>query len=282
MAGTDWMRPDPNLVDRPPIDLQTDRPHSARVYDYLLGGKDNFPADREVAEADLRANPASRVGPRQNRAFLCRAVRFLAAEAGIRQFLDVGTGIPTSPNTHEVAQGVAPECRIVYVDNDPIVLAHARARLASSPEGRTQYIDADLREPQRILDSPQLRQTLDLGQPVGLLLFATMHLVPDELDPYGIVARLVDPLVPGSYLALSQITPDFAPEAWERTKEIAGRGGVTMRPRSRTDIARYFTGLEIVEPGLQVVHRWRPDPDENPDEIPDALVSMYGGVARKP
>jgi hypothetical protein len=282
MAGTDWMRPDPNLVDRPPIDLQTDRPHSARVYDYLLGGKDNFPADREVAEADLRANPASRVGPRQNRAFLCRAVRFLAAEAGIRQFLDVGTGIPTSPNTHEVAQGVAPECRIVYVDNDPIVLAHARARLASSSEGRTQYIDADLREPQRILDSPQLRQTLDLGQPVGLLLFATMHLVPDELDPYGIVARLVDPLVPGSYLALSQITPDFAPEAWERTKEIAGRGGVTMRPRSRTDIARYFTGLEIVEPGLQVVHRWRPDPDENPDEIPDALVSMYGGVARKP
>jgi hypothetical protein len=282
MAGTDWMRPDPNLVDRPAIDLQTDRPHSARVYDYLLGGKDNFPADREVAEADLRANPASRVGPRQNRAFLCRAVRYLAAEAGIRQFLDVGTGIPTSPNTHEVAQGVAPECRIVYVDNDPIVLAHARARLASSPEGRTQYIDADLREPQRILDSPQLRQTLDLGQPVGLLMFATMHLVPDELDPYGIVARLVGPLVPGSYLALSQITPDFAPEAWERTKEIAGRGGVTMRPRSRTDIARYFTGLEVVEPGLQVVHRWRPDPDENPDEIPDALVSMYGGVARKP
>ena len=282
MAGTDWMRPDPNSVDRPAIDLQTDRPHSARIYDYLLGGKDNFTADREVAEADLRANPASRVGPRQNRAFLCRAVRYLAAEAGIRQFLDVGTGIPTSPNTHEVAQGVAPGCRIVYVDNDPIVLAHARARLASSPEGRTQYIDADLREPQRILDSPQLRQTLDLGQPVGLLLFATMHLVPDELDPYGIVARLVGPLVPGSYLALSQITPDFAPEAWERTKEIAGRGGVTMRPRSRTDIARYFTGLEVVEPGLQVVHRWRPDPDENPDEIPDAQVSMYGGVARKP
>jgi hypothetical protein len=282
MAGTDWMRPDANLVDRPPVDLHTDRPHSARVYDYLLGGKDNFQADREVAEADMRANPASRVGPRQNRAFLCRAVRFLAAEAGIRQFLDVGTGIPTSPNTHEVAQGVAPECRIVYVDNDPIVLVHARARLASGTQGRTQYIDADLREPQQILNSPQLTQTLDLGQPVGLLLFATMHLIPDELDPHGIVARLVEPLVPGSYLALSQITPDFAPEAWEKTKEIAGRGGVTMCPRPRTEIARYFSGLEIVEPGLQVVHRWRPDPDENPDEIPDALVSMYGGVARKP
>jgi hypothetical protein len=282
MTGTDWMRPDPSLADRTPIDLQTDRPHSARVYDYLLGGKDNFPADREVAEADMRANPASRVGPRQNRAFLRRAVRFLAAEAGIRQFLDVGTGIPTSPNTHEVAQGVAPESRIVYVDNDPIVLAHARALLTSSAEGRTQYIDADLRDPSRILTSHQLTGTLDLTKPVGLLLFATMHLVPDEQDPYGIVARLVDALVPGSYLALSQITPDFAPDAWEKTKEIAGRGGVTMRPRTRTDIARYFEGLEIVEPGLQVVHHWRPDPDERPAEIPDALVSMYGGVARKP
>jgi hypothetical protein len=282
MAGTDWMRPDPNLLERAPIDLQTDRPHSARVYDYLLGGKDNFPADREVAEADMRANPASRVGPRQNRAFLRRAVTFLAAEAGLRQFLDIGTGIPTSPNTHEVAQGVAPECHVVYVDNDPIVLAHARALLTSSDQGRTQYIDADLRDPERILDSPQLRDTLDLTQPVGLLMFATMHLITDEQDPYGIVARLIDPLVPGSYLALSQITPDFAPEAWERTKEIAGRGGVTMRPRPRAEIARYFEGLEIIEPGLQVVHRWRPDPDERPDEIPDALVSMYGGVARKP
>jgi hypothetical protein len=281
MASTDWMRPDPNLLERAPIDLQTDRPHSARVYDYLLGGKDNFPADREVAEADMRANPASRVGPRQNRAFLRRAVRYLTAEAGLRQFLDIGTGIPTSPNTHEVAQGVAPECRVVYVDNDPIVLAHARALLTSSPEGRTQYIDADLREPEQILASTQLRGTLDLSQPVGLLLFATMHLVADEQDPYGIVGRLVDALVPGSHLALSQITPDFAPEAWERTKEIAGRGGVTMRPRARADIARYFEGLEIIEPGLQVVHHWRPDPDERPDDIPDALVSMYGGVARK-
>ena len=282
MAGTDWMRPDPGLIERPPIDLQTDRPHSARVYDYLLGGKDNFPADRAVAEADLRANPASRVGPRQNRAFLRRAVRFLAAEAGIRQFLDVGTGIPTSPNVHEVAQSVAPSSRIVYVDNDPIVLAHARALLASRPEGRTQYIDADLRQPELILTSAQLRETLDLERPMALLVFATMHLVPDELDPYGIVARLVDALAPGSYLALSQITADFAPEAWERTIQIAGRGGVTMRPRARTDIDHYFTGLEVVEPGLQVVHRWRPDPDEKPDEIPDALVSMYGGVARKP
>jgi hypothetical protein len=282
MTDTDWMRPDPSLVERAPIDLQTDRPHSARVYDYLLGGKDNFPADREVAEADMRANPASRVGPRQNRAFLRRAVRFLAAEAGIRQFLDIGTGIPTSPNTHEVAQGVAPDSRIVYVDNDPIVLAHARALLTSSPQGRTQYIDADLLQPARILASRHLEETLDLSQPVALLLFATMHLIPDEQDPFGIVAGLVDVLVPGSYLALSQITPDFAPEAWEKTKEIAGRGGVTMRPRARADIARYFDGLDIVEPGLQVVHHWRPDPDETPAEIPDALVSMYGGVARKP
>jgi len=282
MAGTEWMKPDPALAERPPIDLHTDRPHSARVYDYLLGGKDNFPADRAVAEADMRANPASRVGPRQNRAFLRRAVQFLAGEAGIRQFIDIGTGIPTPPNVHEVAQAIAPDAHVVYVDNDPIVLAHARALLASRPEGRTEYIDADLRQPDQILRSKQLRNTIDLDQPVALLLIAIMHLFPDERDPFGTVARLVDALPAGSYLALSQTTDDFDPEAWARTIEIAARGGVTMCPRPRAAIARYFDGLELVEPGLQVVHHWRPDPDEKPDEIPDGLVSMFGGVARKP
>jgi hypothetical protein len=280
MAGTDWMKPDPALAGRAPVDLRPDRPHPARIYDYLLGGKDNFPADRAVAEADLRANPASRVGPRQNRAFLRRVVQYLATEAGIRQVLDIGTGIPTSPNVHEVAQAVAPSSRIVYVDNDPIVLSHARALLTSHPEGRTDYIDADLRDVDTIL--ARAGQTLDLSQPVGLLMIALFHLVPDDWEPYDITARLVAGLVPGSYLALSQITADYDPESWKATVAIAARGGLTMRPRARADIDRFFVGLEMVEPGAQAVHRWRPDPTEDPSQLPDRLVAMYGGLARKP
>jgi hypothetical protein len=274
------MRPDPDAPDRATVDLQTDRPHPARVYDYMLGGKDNFPADRAAAEQGLRVNPYLRTTTRENRAFLQRAVRYLAEEAGIRQFLDIGTGIPTAPNVHQVAQASAPESRIVYVDNDPIVLAHARALLTSSPEGKTAYIDADLRDVGSIFDSPQLRATLDLSQPVGLLLIAVMHFIPDTDDPYGFTAGLLDSLPSGSYLALSHLTADFAPEVMERAADVLRERGVTMVLRSRPETERFFDGLELVEPAVQSVHRWRPD-SADASAVSDAEVSVYGGLALK-
>ena len=261
------------------VDLHTDRPHPARVYDYLLGGKDNFEADRIAAEQGLKANPDGRIPPRENRAFLGRAVRYLAAEAGIRQFLDIGTGIPTPPNVHQVAQSVAPDARIVYVDNDPMVLTHARALLSSSEAGRTEYIDSDLHDIDAILGSPALRATIDLDQPVGLLLIAVMHLVGDDDDPYGIVRRLLEPLPSGSYLALSHLTGDFAPEAWASIAAIYKRTGVTLQVRPKAAVERFFDGLELVEPGVRVLPAWRPDNGAEPPT--DAQVSVYGGVARK-
>jgi hypothetical protein len=274
---------DPDRSEAQPVDLRTDRPHPARVYDYLLGGKDNFPADRAAAAQGMQANPNSLIPPRENRAFLRRAVRYLAAEAGVSQFLDIGTGIPTSPNVHEVAQEVTPAARIVYVDNDPIVLVHARARLTSSPEGRTAYIDADLRDVDRILRSPQLLATLDLDQPVALLLIAIMHFIPDSDDPYGVARRLLDALPSGSYLALSHLTGDFDPEAWEGVAAVYRKSGVIMRVRSRPEIERFFDGLDLVEPGLVSLPHWRPDPATGEADRPtDAQVSVYGGVARKP
>nr|WP_213450764.1 SAM-dependent methyltransferase [Micromonospora sp. NBRC 107566] len=274
------MKPDPDHADRPAVDLRTDRPHPARVYDFLLGGKDNFSADRAAAEQGMKANPNSRIPPRENRAFLRRAVRYLAAEAGIRQFLDIGTGIPTSPNVHEVAQSVAPDSRVVYVDNDPIVLAHARALLASSAEGRTEYIDADLRNVDQILSSPQLRETIDLDRPVGLLLIAIMHFVGDADEPYRLARELLAALPSGSYLALSHLTGDYDPAAWEGVAAVYRRTGVTMQVRSKAEIERFFDGLELVDPGVQPIARWRPEPGT--DEVDDAKVSVYGGVARKP
>jgi hypothetical protein len=275
--------PVPNYeqADRPPVDLRTEYPHPARVYDYLLGGKDNFAADRAAAEKGLKANGNSRVPPRENRAFLARAVRYLAAEAGIRQFLDIGTGIPTAPNVHQVAQQVDPAARVVYVDNAPLVLSHARALLTGSEQGRTEYLDADLRDVDGILDSPRLRQVIDLDQPVGLLLIAILHFVGDSDQPYEIVRRLLDALPSGSYLALSHLTGDFEPAAWEKIAEIYRLQGVTMRVRPKAEIERFFAGLEMVDPGLQVVTHWRPEPDAG-EPPSDAAVSVYGAVARKP
>jgi hypothetical protein len=271
------------MTDHVPIDLKTDRPHPARVYDYLLGGKDNFEADRTAAAEGIKANPNSRIPPRENRAFLRRAVRFLASEAGIRQFLDIGTGIPTSPNVHEVAQAVSPESRIVYVDNDPIVLAHARALLTSNPRGATDYIDADLRDVDKILESTQLSKTLDLGQPVGLLLIAVMHFIGDDDDPYGIARRLLDALPAGSYLALSHLTGDFDSKAWAGVAAVYRKSGVIMQVRAKSEIERFFTGVDLVRPGLVSLPHWRPDPGAEAAEQPtDAQVSVYGGVARKP
>jgi hypothetical protein len=277
------MRADPQ-EEWPPADLRTDRPHPARVYDYLLGGKDNFAADREAAQEALRANPNGRHSCLENRAFLQRAVRYLAAEAGVRQFLDIGTGLPTSPNVHEVAQSVIPAARIAYADNDPIVLAHARALLTSTPEGKTVYVDADLRDPDAILAAPQVRETLDFRQPVGLLLLAIMHFIPDEARPYDIAARLLDALPAGSYLALTHLTGDFDPQAWAGVTQTYARNGMVMRVRSLPEVERFFGGLDLVEPGVQSLLWWRPGQRGSfPDgQHTDATVSCYGGVARKP
>jgi len=282
MAEMDWASSDPDEPGHQTVDLHTDQPHPARVYDYLLGGKDNFAADRAAAEAGLRANPNSRIPPRENRAFLGRAVRYLAGEAGISQFLDIGTGIPTSPNVHEVAQQIEPRARIVYVDNDPIVLTQARALLTTGPEGRIAYIDADLRDIDAILGSAELQRTLDLSKPVGLLLIAVMHFIPDEDDPWALAARLLAALPSGSYLALSHLTGDFDPAAWAGVVAVYRRSGVTMQVRPKPDVERFFAGLDLIDPGVVSLPQWRPDPSDFCSPPSDAAVSVYGGVARKP
>ena len=282
MTEMDWATSDPDEPGHPPVDLHTDQPHPARVYDYLLGGKDNFAADRAAAEAGLRANPNSRIPPRANRAFLGRVVRYLAGEAGISQFLDIGTGIPNSPNVHEVAQEIQPRARIAYVDNDPIVLTQARALLTTGPRGRTAYIDADLRDIDAILGSADLQRTLDLSQPVGLLLIAVLHFIPDEDDPWALAARLLAALPSGSYLALSHLTGDFDPAAWAGVVAVYRRSGVTMQVRHKPDIDRFFAGLDLIDPGVVSLPRWRPDPSDVGRPPSDAAVSVYGGVARKP
>jgi hypothetical protein len=255
------------------------RPHPARRYDYWLGGKDNFQADRDAAEAIAAVYPHIRTAARENRAFMQRAVRFLAAEAGIRQFLDIGTGLPTANNVHDVAQGVAPESRIVYVDNDPLVLVHARALLTSSAEGATAYIDADARRPETILDDPALRDTLDFSQPVALLLVALLHFVEDHEDPHGIVSRLVDALPAGSYLVLSHATFDpLDPETIAAMNAINEGIKPRFSPRPYAAVARFFDGLELLEPGIVSVSDWRPGPGPRPSP---AEATGYGAVALK-
>ena len=206
-------------------EIDTSKPHAARIYDYLLGGKDHFAIDRETAEKGIKLIPTGRTAARENRTFLGRAVRYLVAEAGIRQFLDIGTGLPSANNVHEVAQAEAPESRVVYVDNDPIVLAHARALLTSTPQGRSAYIEADLCEPGTILGAPALAATLDMTKPVALMLVGLLHFVPDEQDPARAVATLVDALPPGSYVTVSHGSPEFNPEAAAGVQP-RGRGGL--------------------------------------------------------
>jgi len=264
-------------------DIDTSRPHSARMYDYFLGGKTNYEADIQGAEAVIGIWPGVRTGARVNRAFMHRAVRWLVREAGIRQFLDVGTGIPTEPNLHQVAQDLAPEARIVYADNDPIVLRYAQALLRSTPEGRTAYLHADATDPDSILDHPELREVLDLSRPVALSLNALLHYVGDDRKPHETVARLVDALAPGSYLTLTHCTPDFDPETWERLSRLSMSGSAaSARARTREEILRFFEGLEFVEPGLVAPHHWKPEPDQPFADASDAEVSLYAGVARKP
>jgi hypothetical protein len=260
--------------------IDVSRAHSARMYDYYLGGKDNFAADRETADKAMRSWHSVRTAVRENRAFLGRAVRYVAVEAGIRQFLDIGTGLPSANNVHEVAQSVAPESRVVYVDNDPIVLAHAKALLAGTSEGRTAYIEADLREPGKILAHPATRDVLDFHQPIALMLVAILHFLPDEDDPQAIVRTLVGALPSGSYLIASHVTPEHDPAGVHGLEESYRAGGVPAQARTAEEFTRLvFDGLELVEPGVELVSEWRPEGDG--PRPPAAEVSWYGAVARK-
>jgi len=251
--------------------------HIARVYDYWLGGKDNYAADRAVAEQVMQAYPDIVYSVRANRAFLARVARYLVGEVGIRQFLDIGTGIPTADNTHEVAQSVAPECRVVYVDNDPIVLSHARALLASDPAGVTDYIDADLRDPEQILAGAA--RVLDFSRPVAVMLMAILQHVGDEDDPYQVVSTLMGAVPPGSYLALSHPAKDIDAEAMAKMADSLNKmmaEKVTFRDRPA--VARFFGGLELVEPGMVQASKWRPANDAEAA----SPAALWGGVARKP
>ncbi|MFI9245062.1 SAM-dependent methyltransferase [Streptomyces sp. NPDC053086] len=256
-------------------DIDTSRPHPARVYDWFLGGKDNYPVDEQLGRQIAAIDGGAPKAARANRAFMRRATRALAAETGIRQFLDIGTGIPTEPNLHQIAQSVVPDARVVYVDNDPIVLAHASALLRGTPEGVTEYVQADARDPHAILE--QAARVLDLDRPVALSLIALLHFVADEDGAHGLVSTLVEALAPGSALVLSTMTADFEPENVRRGIAAYAAGGVTLVARSHAEVSTFFRGLDLLEPGIVPVADWRPD------EAPaDGPISLYGGVARKP
>jgi S-adenosyl methyltransferase len=256
--------------------LDTGVAHIARVYDYTLGGKNNFAADREAGDALVQTMPSIVVGVRESRAFLARAVRFMAAECGIRQFLDIGTGLPTSNNTHEVAQSVAPESRIVYVDNDPMVLAHARALLTSSPEGKTIYIHADLRETDQILQ--EAREILDFDRPIGVMLIGILHCIPDEDGPYEIVRHLLASVRSGSHLALGHPASDIEVNASAAaTANLNSKLAEPVTFRDRDAVSAFLEGTEVLDPGLVQYPQWRPEPGRA-DTGP---VSAWCGVARK-
>ncbi len=257
--------------------LDTSVAHSARVYDYWLGGKDNYAADRAAAEAIIAVRPAIIRDIRANRDFMRRAAAFLAAQ-GIRQFLDIGTGIPTRPNLHEVVQDIAPDARIVYADNDPVVLAHARALLVGSPEGETAYLHADLRHPGLILQ--EAARTLDFAKPTAVMLVSILQLIKDEDDPYGIVARLMSAVAPGSYLVLTHPASDILSElVAEITRRYNESVATPATLRDFGEFARFFDGLELIDPGIVQCHRWRPRPGVSVDEYE---VAGWGAVGRKP
>jgi hypothetical protein len=258
-------------------DFDTSVPHIARVYDYWLGGKDNFAADRELGERTLEAYPNLVFSVRANRAFLTRTIRFLAGETGIRQFLDIGTGIPTANNTHEVAQRAAPDSRIVYVDNDPVVLSHARALLKSSPQGACAYLDADLRDPDAILAAAA--DTLDFGRPIAIMLIAVMHFIGDDAQASEIITRLTAACVPGSYLVISHVGGDIdAEQQTEMVRRLNQSVAEKATMRDRAGVTRLFDGLELVTPGVVRVSDWRPDSDLEAA----SPTGLWGGVARQP
>ncbi|MGW1910031.1 SAM-dependent methyltransferase [Streptomyces sp. NPDC002076] len=257
--------------------IDTSRPHTARIWNYWLGGKDNYEVDRAAGDRIRQLHPGIGEYARADRLFLGRAVRHLVGEVGIRQFLDIGTGLPTAGNTHEVAQRIAPQARIVYVDNDPLVLAHARALLTSTPEGRTDYLDEDLRNVDAILE--HAAKTLDFGEPVALMLLGVVIFIGDDEDPYGLVRRLTDRLPAGSHLVLSHtVTHPAMPDVDEAVKFWNEHGTPKLTQRTPEDVARFFDGLQLLEPGVVSCSRWRPQDDHGaePEE-----VAMFGGVARK-
>ena len=262
--------------EQPKANIDTGVAHIARVYNYWLGGKDNFAADRTAGELVVTSYPTVLPSVREQRKFLGRAVNYLAGEAGIRQFLDIGTGLPSASNTHEVAQQLAPQSRVVYVDNDPIVLAHARALLASDPLGATAYLDADLCDTSAIL--AQSARTLDFSQPVALMLIGVLHCVPDSDDPVGIVKRLVDALAPGSYVAIAHPASDIhASQIGTAASQLNQVMADPVTLRSYAEVARFVDGLDLVEPGLVQLQRWRPALANG-----DAELANYGVVAHKP
>jgi hypothetical protein len=259
------------------MQLDTSVASIARIYDYWLGGKDNFAVDRDAAEAMIQQYPDIVTGVRKNRAFLGRAVHYLAAEAGIRQFLDIGTGLPSANNTHEVAQRAAPESRIVYVDNDPIVLNQAQALLTSTPDGVCAYIDADLRDAGKILKDAA--GTLDLTQPVAVCLIMVLQFVPDEDDPGQVVRSLMDAMPPGSYLIVAHPASDVDTGVAPAFRQLNQRmGPVQVVARSHEQVSRFFSGLDLLDPGLVQLHRWRPGPGADTTRP----LAAYGGVAAKP
>jgi hypothetical protein len=264
-----------------PVDdsrLNTEAPHVARVYDYWLSGKDNFAADRIAGDETIAAFPGIRLSAQANRAFLRRTVRYLASSEGIRQFLDIGTGLPTADNTHEVSQGVAPDSRVVYVDNDPLVLAHARALLTSSPQGVTAYLDADLRDTGTILE--QAAKTLDFNRPVAIMLLAMLHYIPDLPQARRIVAQLLEAVPAGSFLVISHAGTDLLPEdvaAFEKSFNAHLSADEHHTARSRDVVTGFFDGLQLVEPGLVRVSDWRPDSAEGAAQP----TILWGGVAKK-
>ena len=272
-----------NEQESAPHGIDTSKPSVSRVYDFLLGGKDNYEVDRQMAKMALTVAPDAPEAAWANREFLRRTVRYLTKEAGIRQFLDIGSGLPTQGNVHEIAQSIAPGTRVVYVDHDPIVLVHGRALLAV--DATTTVVEADVREPEAILDHPEVKQLLDFDRPVGLLLFAILHHLADEDDPWGIARRLVARLAPGSYVAIShfhnpgEALPEVSQQAYSAEKifnETLGTG----RWREREEVLAYFDGLELLEPGLVPLPEWRPEADDHAD--PGITYHTFvGGVGRK-
>jgi hypothetical protein len=263
-----------------PIELNTDVPHSARIYDYLLGGKDNFAADRDAAAAIITDWPHLAISMRANRNYMARQARFIAAELGIRQFLDIGAGLPTAPNLHEVVQSVDPASRVIYVDNDPLVLVHARALLTGSAEGRTAYLDADLHNPDAIIGSAEFRDTFDLTRPVALSLIAILQFITDDDEAHRIIDTLMAAMPSGSVLALSTVTADSAPEEVNKGVAAYVARGIDEKARDRAEVEDLFRGLELIDPGVALVNRWRPD--DAARAVPDEHAHMYGGAARKP
>lgn len=254
-------------------------PHTARIWNYLLGGKDHYPIDREAGEKVLALMPDLADAARADRDFLVRVVRHLAGEVGIRQFLDIGTGLPTANNTHDVAQATAPECRIVYVDNDPLIMTYARALLSSTPQGRTDYIHADLRDPDTILR--EATRTLDFDRPIAVMLLSVLNHLLDSDEPYAIVKRILDVLPPGSHLAITHPVTDVRGNVVDEIVRFWNESGGTppLQARSCAELARFFDGLELLEPGIVSSSHWRPAPCEL--GVPTEVVE-FCGVGRKP